>query len=159
MLQGRIMPRIAATALPRRRLDQRFDTLRLLVAEATPPAAGWIRAIRKSLGMTVAQLAVRLGVRRETARDIETSEVRGSITLDTLRRAAQALDCALVYALVPRESLEQMVMSRAREVAAKDMAALDHTMALEKQSVEPAERDAQIDAYVREEINLRRLWD
>jgi hypothetical protein len=74
-------------------------------------------------------------------------------------RAAQALDCVLVYALIPRESLEKTVTTRARAVALKDMAALDQTMALENQSVEPAERDAQIDSCVREEINLPRLWD
>src|SRR5580658_1628911 len=153
------MPKIAATALPRRRLDQRLDRLRSLISDAVPPAAGWIRAIRKSLGMTEAQLATRLGVRRATAQKIEASEARGSISIDTLRRAAEALDCTLVYALVPRQSLEQMVMTRAREVAGKEMASLDQTMALEKQSVEPAEREAQIDAYLREEINLRRLWD
>jgi hypothetical protein len=79
------IPRIAATALPRRRLDQRFEALRPLGPNAAPPAGGWTRAIRKSLGMTVAQLAARPGVRRETAADIEASEVRGSVTIDTLR--------------------------------------------------------------------------
>jgi predicted DNA-binding mobile mystery protein A len=109
--------------------------------------------------MTENQLATRLRIRRATVHDIEASEARGSISIDTLRRAAEALDCTVVYALVPRQSLEQMVLTRAREVAGKEMASLDQTMALEKQSVEPAEREAQIDAYLREEINLRRLWD
>lgn len=153
------MPRISATALPRRRLDQRLEALRPLVSSAVPPSGGWIRAIRKALGMTADQLASRLGMSRGAARHMEAAELRGVVTLETLRKAAEALDCVLVYALVPRESLEQAVMKRARALAAKEMASLDQTMALENQAVEPAEREAQIDAYIREEINLRRLWD
>jgi predicted DNA-binding mobile mystery protein A len=153
------MPRISATSLPRRRLDQRFERLRPLLLDAAPPSGGWIRAIRKSLGMTVAQLGAKLGVRRETARNFEASEARGSVTIETLRRTAQALDCELVYALVPRENLETMVMTRALATARRELASLDQTMALEDQSAEPDEREAQIEDYARDYVNLRRLWD
>jgi predicted DNA-binding mobile mystery protein A len=91
-------------------------------AGLAPPIRGWIKAIREALGMTSAQFAARLGVKQPSVVAIEQSEARGTIQLDTLRRAAAALDCTLVYALVPRESLEEIVRGRARELARKQLA-------------------------------------
>jgi predicted DNA-binding mobile mystery protein A len=67
--------------------------------------------------MTQAQLAKRLRISQPATIQLERSEGRGAITLATLERAARALDCQLVYALVPRKSLESMAAERAEEVA------------------------------------------
>ena len=66
------------------------------------PPAGWLRAIREALGMTSGVLAERLGVTASGARKLEQAEAVDAITLGTLRRVAEALDCDLQYALVPR---------------------------------------------------------
>ena len=66
------------------------------------PPSGWIKAVREALGMTSAYLAKRLGITLSTATRLELSEAEDRITLATLRRAAEALDCELHYALVPR---------------------------------------------------------
>jgi len=55
------------------------------------------------------QLAKRLGVSPPRITQLEADEVKGRVTINTLRRSAEALDCVLVYGLVPRTSLEQMV--------------------------------------------------
>ena len=84
-----------------RHLDKRFSSLRSLAKSQRPPK-GWLRAIRDALGMTTSQFAKRLGVSQPRIIELEKSEVDGSVTLQTLQRAAEALGCRLVYALVPK---------------------------------------------------------
>jgi predicted DNA-binding mobile mystery protein A len=97
----------------RRQLDQQLDRLRPTARLIAAPANGWIRAIREALGMTAIQLGRRLGVSQQRALAIEGAETQGSLTLASLARAAEALDCQLVYALVPRRPLEGLVEERA----------------------------------------------
>lgn len=141
----------------RQRLDER---LALLKPEdrLVPPPKGWIRAIRDALGMTGPQFAARLKITPQSVADIEKSEATGSIQLKTLSRAAEALDCTLVYALVPKTSLEGAVRKRARRIAMKDLQRVAHTMKLENQGVDDADLEARIEAYVRDVIKDRDLW-
>jgi predicted DNA-binding mobile mystery protein A len=88
----------------RLQLDTRFERVRLLSREG-PPTGGFIRAIRTALGMSGRELGERMGVSQSTVTDLEASEVRGTIQLDSLHRAADALDCDLVYFLIPRTTL------------------------------------------------------
>src|ERR1700732_1529739 len=99
-----------------RHLDKRFAALRPLVKSAGPPK-GWLRAIRDALGMTTAQFGRRLGVSQPRIVELEQSEVSGGVTLHTLQRAAEALGCRLVYALVPDRPLAETVREQAELVA------------------------------------------
>ena len=117
-----------------RHLDKRFATLRGLRETAHPPK-GWVRAIRDALGMTTAQLGQRLGVSQPRVVEIEQGEVSGSITLNTLQRAAQALGCRLVYTLIPDRPLEETVRQRAEKLAQEKLISVEQTMRLEDQSV------------------------
>jgi predicted DNA-binding mobile mystery protein A len=137
----------------RSRLDERFREIGP-VNRFAPPVRGWIRAIREGLGMTSAQLAKRLGVRQPSVVDLEQSEAKGTIKLASLRRVAEALDCTLVYALVPNKPLETVVQERAR----RRLAAVEHSMQLEDQKVSATESAAQIDELVRS-MSPSRLWD
>jgi predicted DNA-binding mobile mystery protein A len=118
-----------------RHLDQRFKALRPL-ARSPRPSRGWLRAIRDALGMTSAQLAQRLGVSQPRIIELEKSEASGTVTLNTLQRAAEALGCRLVYALIPEKPLEETVLARANELAQRQLAAVQQTMRLEDQSVQ-----------------------
>src|ERR1700689_623852 len=100
----------------RSQLDQRFRRLGS-PKRYTPPVRGWIKAIREALGMSTAQLARRLKIKQPSVVDLEKSEAKGSIELATLRRVAEALDCTLVYALVPNQPLEAIIRDRARTFA------------------------------------------
>ncbi|PTN55540.1 helix-turn-helix domain-containing protein [Stenotrophomonas panacihumi] len=105
------------TALARLRLDETGTHLRELPARTRAiPAGGWIAAIREALGMSVQDFAHRLRITRASAAKLEASEQRGTVQLDTLQRAAAALDCDLVYALVPRRGLQEMVDTRRVEI-------------------------------------------
>lgn len=94
--------------------------------------------------MTTAQLARCIGVVQSRVVDIEKAEVTGSITLDSVARAARALDCEFVYALVPRKPLEDMVEARSTALAMKTVKATRHSMALEDQSVGEEEEREQV---------------
>jgi predicted DNA-binding mobile mystery protein A len=109
--------------------------------------------------MTGVQLASRLGVRPQTVDAIEKSEATGSIQLNTLRRAAEALDCKLIYALIPNTSLEDAVNKRARKLALRDLQRVAHSMKLEAQGTGDADMEARIEAYIRDEIKARDLWN
>src|ERR1700689_1270651 len=92
-------------AQARERLDERFREIGP-VSRFAQPVHGWIKAIRRALGISEPQLAKRLNVTQPSIAALEQSEEKGTIELATLRRAAEALDCRLVYALVPNRTLE-----------------------------------------------------
>jgi predicted DNA-binding mobile mystery protein A len=114
-------------------LDSHFDEWQQLRTLARPPR-GWVRAIREALGMSAAVLAGRLGTTAGAVTRLEQSEAADRIRLDTLRRAADALGCDLVYLLVPRRPLTAVVHERARELARSQAAAIEQTMRLEDQA-------------------------
>jgi predicted DNA-binding mobile mystery protein A len=141
----------------RLRLDQRLAPLRPVERFRAPPK-GWLRAIRDALGMPGVQFAQRLGIRPQSLNAVEASEQSGAIQLNTLRRAAEALDCTLVYALVPNETLEDAVRARARRIALRDLGRVSHTMRLEAQETGDADLEARIETYIRDNIKERDLW-
>lgn len=145
----------------RKHLDQRLSSRsnEPLTTRLTRPQKGWIRAIREALGMSTAQLAARVGVKQPVLYNIEASEIAGTVKLETLERVAAALNCRLVYALIPNEPLEEMVRKRALEVAVRHLSAVQHTMRLENQEVDDdTARRRQLDTVL-SQIDMRRLWD
>jgi predicted DNA-binding mobile mystery protein A len=156
------MPRPITTSrarqTARRALDRRLDILREAGPAAAPPRSGWVRAIREAIGMTTAELGERMGTEASTVTRMEGSEAGDRIRLETLRRAADALDCDLVYALVPRQSLEEMVDQRAAKVAGHHIRAVDHSMALEDQRVAPETTSEQVREYADRLRDESGLW-
>jgi len=144
--------------LARRRLDEKLGPHRDLT-KLDVPRTGWLRAIRQALGMSSRQLADRLGVASQSVDDMEKSEAAGTIRLETLRRAAAALDCTLVYAMIPNQPLEAMVEQRARAIAIAALDRVDQTMVLEDQRVETPDREDLIKDYIRQHIRDRDLWE
>jgi predicted DNA-binding mobile mystery protein A len=143
-----------------RHLDSRFAALQAL-SHAQRPPKGWIRAIRDALGMTTAQYAKRLGVSQPRIVELEKSEQGGSVTLNTLQRAAEALGCRLVYVLVPERPLAEVVTKRAAEVAERQSRAIEQTMRLEDQAVEDNQAARALREQAIEDLLKRtaRLWD
>ncbi len=142
----------------RERLDERLAPLKPGERFRVPPK-GWVRAIRDALGMSGVQYARRLRVRPPSVAALEASEENGTIQLKTLRRAAEALDCTLVYALVPNDSLEGAVRARARKIALRDLGRVAHTMKLEAQETPDGATDERLEAYIRDKVKERDLWD
>lgn len=139
-------------------LDMQLKPLRKM-EPLIRPERGWIRAIRESIGMTTGQFAKRLGVSQPRVAALERAEADEAVTLKTLRQAADALDCVLVYALVPKTSLEDMVQERARHIAEQQLARAGHTMRLENQAVSKSRQERASDDLMKELLrNDRRLW-
>jgi predicted DNA-binding mobile mystery protein A len=149
------VPRLTAQA--RARLSERFEEIGPSL-RYSKPVHGWVKAIREALGMSTAQLAKRLGVKQPSVVALERSEAKGTIEFATLRRAAEALDCTLVYALVPNKPLDQTMRERARLFARRSLDPVEHSMMLEDQQVNRRDAEARIDEILRE-TNPRRLWD
>jgi predicted DNA-binding mobile mystery protein A len=144
--------------LQRRQLDRMFATIpRDLLLHR--PSRGWIREIRNALGMSAADLAKRLGVSRATVAQMERDETTGAVTLKRLERAAEALECSLGYVLIPKRRLDEIVRTRAREVASRLIDQVDQTMALEAQATSAEERARAIDDLAAELVRSgRNLW-
>ena len=108
----------------------------LSARDTARPPKGWIRAIREATGITLRELAARMKSSLSLAAKFEKSEAEYRITLDSLRQAADALGCELVYALVPKQgNMHELAERGAAEKATADVIAVEHTMALENQAV------------------------
>lgn len=104
------------------------------VTEVIIPHTGWVKSIRTTLGMSLRQLANRMGVSPQSINEMEKREVSGTITLNTLRELAHSLDMQLVYGLTPKdESIEKMIERRAFEIAKEIVNRTHTTMTLEDQ--------------------------
>ncbi len=151
------MDRNQKNKIIREQLDEALKLFAPLVT-ANRPMKGWIRAIRTALGMNMQQLADRIGVHKSRIPRIEQDEVAGNLTIKTLQKAAEGLDCVFVYGFVPRESLEDTVHQQAYLKATKDLNKLIHTMDLEAQSISDSQRQKLLDQMLNEHLNSPNLW-
>ena len=141
-------------------LDKRLNDLRPLT-KAARPSRGWIRAVREALGMTTAQLAKRMDVRQPRIVELEKAEASGNITMHSLERAAEALGCRVVYALVPHKPLTTTLEDRALQVAERQLSSVEQTMRLEAQGVDDQEQRKRTLERLANDLLQRpaRLWD
>lgn len=133
----------------RRQLDEKLKPWKAL-ADVSPPRYGWLKVIRESLGITSRQLAKILDTDNAGILRIEKREAEQKITLAMLDQTAKAMGCKLVYALVPKESLESILDQKAEEAATKLMQSVSNTMRLEKQEITPASKQAQLKDLIQE---------
>ena len=146
--------------LIRQQLEATLQNFRSLLDISMPPK-GWARAVRDALGMNGRQLADRLDVTRQRAAIIEKDELAGSVTLKSMRRVAECLDCAFVYAFVPRTSLEQTLREQATRVAKNRLTRVSHTMRLENQQLSDNDQEKALSDMVEELVDTlpSTLWD
>ncbi len=151
---------VTPETLARKHLDKVFREARLDGLRQRPPK-GWIRAIRDALGLTVRQLAKRMRKTHSVIVRLESGEVADTITLGSLRAAAEAMDCTLIYAIVPNRSLSDTVRARAATIADAQLARIHHTMRLEDQALEPDDLAQQRERLIATVLARggSRLWD
>ena len=146
--------------LIRHQLDITLKKLRPLLYISVPHK-GWIRAIRDALGMSGRQLADRAGVTKQRTAQIEKQELLGTVTLNTMHKIAECLDCVFVYSFVPRTSLEESVRRQAEQLAAKRLSRATQTMSLEMQSLNAKENEEVMSEIIEDLINTHPpdFWD
>lgn len=69
------------------------------------PKLGWIKTLRMALSMSGASLARRMGLQRSSISSLEQAERDDGITLRKLKQVASAMDCEVIYAVVPKASV------------------------------------------------------
>lgn len=142
-------------------LDSKLSCFRE-VDEVILPSSGWLKSIRTALKMSLRQLGNRMGLSLQSIADMEKREANGTITLNTLKDLARALDMRFVYGFVPNKgSIEQMIEQRAQEIAQEIVGRTHITMTLEDQQ-NSSERIKKAIAQKTEEIKEempKYLWD
>ena len=121
-----------------KQLDKQLKEWQTASKKYGKPRAGWVKTLRVALSMSAEQFANRLGLTRARIVQLENAEARDAVTLHTLKKAANALDCELVYAIVPKgsSSLENIIKARAEQIAQERVTRIAHSMSLEAQSID-----------------------
>lgn len=142
-------------------LNRKMDYFKEASTISTP-GKGWLKLVRSTLNMTLAQLGNKLGITKQGVLSLEESEAKGSISLKSLSQAAEAMDMKLVYGLVPKNgNLEEYIDKKAEEYAKNIVMRTNQTMKLEDQAIEYGSLEKSI-TDLKEEIKrdmLKSLWD
>ncbi len=125
------------------------------------PPEGWLKTLRKALGMSGAQLGRLMGVSRAQVAQSERNELSGAVTLRTLQNMAEAMGCRVVYAIVPNGNVEDLVARRAKEKAKQLVGRVNTQMAFENQTLNEERREYELNRVEQELLrNLPLdLWD
>ena len=126
----------------------------------TIPAEGWIKTIRQAMGMTTSQLAKRSNLSRPRILRIEKDEMLKHVTLSTLEKVAEGLDCRVVYALVPQKDLLTAIDQQAEQYITNQLQSISHSMLLEDQKVADNMQKKQKE-MLKEEVlknNIKDIW-
>ncbi|MCK5001943.1 MAG: helix-turn-helix domain-containing protein [Gammaproteobacteria bacterium] len=66
----------------------------------------WLRSARQARSLKGVDMAKRMGVSPARISMMESDELRGAVTLKMMQKAAQAMDCEFVYAVIPKKALK-----------------------------------------------------
>jgi len=112
--------------------------------------------VRQALGLTLQQVGKQIRTSRQAIQQLERAEAEDRITLGALRRAATALGCDLVYALVPNTgSFAELAERPTRDRAAQDARSVVQTMLLEDQK--PGNLDQLIEGEAQRRLNRNKM--
>lgn len=135
-----------------------FSTL----LKVSPPPFGWIKFLREALGISLMQLGKKMSMTQQGISAIERREKDGTVTLNSLKEIANAMDMQFVYAIIPKDgTLDSLVERKARALATQIVLRTSNTMKLEEQG----NSDARIEKAIKEKTEeFRRempsiLWD
>ena len=121
--------------------------------------SSWVRYIREGLGMTLKQLSGRTGLSTSTLNQLEKNEALDKVTFASLKKAAQAMNCELVYALVPLESLDKIREDQALKKAKALLGESNLQMEYEDQAVSKEQLISQLQDLKSQLKSSKRLWD
>lgn len=125
------------------------------------PRDGWIKHARQNLGVSAAWLAARLGITQSSVATLERHERESTITLSSLRRAADALGYDVAYSFVPRTDPSEVRARQAERAARAIVNRVAHSMELEDQAVSPERTEALVEKLAADllQSGTRRIWD
>lgn len=125
-------------------------------------SAGWIQSARLALGMSLRQLAERVGVSVSALTNFEKREQADSVSLATLKKAANAMDMELVYYFKPKDgSVKNAVEKQARKKAQEILNQSNQTMKLEDQETNSSSQERELERLTKDIMSTmpQNLWD
>lgn len=147
-------------------MDKQLREWQILNQKYPCPKQGWVKTLRKALGMTAQQLAERLGLTRSRIVQLEEAEKDQAITLRVLKKAAEAMDCELIYVIVPKVSLhghtlKDIIEVKAAEVAENAVNNVSYSMYLENQEIKKNQRVRQKKELTKKLLagSLKKIWN
>jgi len=99
--------------MERRRLARMIDKTSSQLGDVHVPDKGWIASVRRALGMSAEQVALRKGVSRNAVYQAERSEKEGAVSLKQMDQLAKAMGGRFVYAIVPDGRIEDIKYAQA----------------------------------------------
>jgi predicted DNA-binding mobile mystery protein A len=142
-------------------LDQRLRPFKEIELIAIPEK-GWVNNIRSTIKMTMAQLGSKLKITRQGVKKIETSEAKGTITINSLKEVGEAMGLKFVYGFVPYDgTIENLISKKAKSLAIKIVSRTNQNMKIEDQGLDQKKIDKSISELALEiKREMRRsLWD
>lgn len=121
------------------------------------PDGGWIREVRKALGMTLGKLGKICGLAPSTIAQAEHRELEGKVTVETLKKAAEAMNCEFIYTFVPKSDLNAFIENAAYEKAKRIVTNADLHMTLEDQKVK-VDLELKIQRLKQKLISEGKVW-
>ena len=134
--------------------QKKFDNLKKVTKEK--PLQGWIKTIRELLSMTTAQFSKKLKISQPRLVFMEKNEK--NLKLSTMEKIADELNCDFVYALVPREKINDTIYNRAKQKALQIIKKVNNNMSLENQLSENKEI---LEETIEDLLNkkITKIWD
>jgi predicted DNA-binding mobile mystery protein A len=132
---------------------ENVNRVRVMLDGLSMPSEGWLRTVRKALDMSGAQLGRRLGVTRAAISNREKDELSGRITIKSMQQMAESMGCQFVYAIVPENDIEDVVLKRARLKAMRQVRNAGVHMALESQLIAEGKLLAEIERLAKEMLD------
>lgn len=144
-----------ARVLQIRALDKKTSDLKS-AKNIVPQSSGWIKTVREAIGMTVSQLAARLGVTQPRITKMESNE--DNLKLSTMKKAAEAMNCEFVYYFKPRTTFQNIVDEQAQKKAAEVLKTVNVNMSLENQEIA---EDEVVKDFASDLINtkIKQIWN
>lgn len=105
---------ISNADLNRAQAERELLSVQRQIGFVQQPLRGWVQTARTATGTSRKELAKRVGKTPDAIRKVEKSEVQGSVTVNKLREIAEALDCELKVAFVPKSELVSSLTSKTR---------------------------------------------
>lgn len=137
-------------------VTRRIESLRSIKEKASV-REGWIKYMRTALGLTLSDLAKLASLSTASVAQAERRETEGQVSLSTLKKMADAMECELVYAFVPKKDLNTMIHDKAFDKARKTLNLADLHMKLEDQKVTGDEKE-RIERLAKKFIEKGDIW-
>ena len=125
-------------------------------------SAGWIQSARLALGMSLRQLAERVGVSVSALTNFEKREQADSVSLATLKKVANAMDMELVYYFKSKDgSIKNAIEKQARKKAQEILNQSNQTMKLEDQETNSSSQELELERLTKDIMSKmpQNIWD